>query len=227
MSESNEAAAAPEAAAPAPKASKLPIILAAVNFVAVLGLAGYFVYTQQHAAAQAKKNDENAEAKEGEHGEKKADGHGEGAEEEESDEEPAAEHGAKSEGHGEKKSEGHGEKSGGHGEKAESHTEEHNAGGPLLALESMVTNLAEPDSDRYLKVSMQLRITSEAARPEVEAQMVPVRNQILLYLSSLTVSETSGADNKRDIQKKVKRIANEAMPSSRITQVYFTEFVIQ
>jgi flagellar basal body-associated protein FliL len=74
---------------------------------------------------------------------------------------------------------------------------------------------------------MQLRLTSEAARPEVEAQLVPVRNQILLYLSSLTVSDTSGADNKYAIQKKVKRIANEAMPSSRITQVYFTEFVIQ
>ncbi len=227
MSEPTPEAAPPaDAAAAAPKASKLPIILAAVNFVAILGLGGYFVYTQQHAAAQSKseKKEEGGE----EHGAKKEEGHGE--EEAEAEEEPAEEkaegHGEKAaEGHGEKKAEGHGEKKGGHGEAAAS--DEPPPGGPLLALESMVTNMAEPDTDRYLKVSMQLRLTSEGARPEVEAQLVPVRNQILLYLSSLTVSDTSGADNKYLIQKRVKRIANEAMPSSRITQVYFTEFVIQ
>jgi flagellar basal body-associated protein FliL len=226
MSEPTPEAAPPaDAAAAAPKASKLPIILAAVNFVAILGLGGYFVYTQQHAAAQAaKKSDEHGDAKKEEgHGEEKAEGHGE----EEAEEEPAEEgHGeAKEEGHGAKKEEGHGAKKGGHGEEAPSG--EAPAGGPLLALESMVTNMSEPDTDRYLKVSMQLRLTSEPARAEVEAHLVPVRNQILLYLSSLTVADTSGGDNKRDIQKRVKRIANEAMPSSRITAVYFTEFVIQ
>jgi flagellar protein FliL len=96
-----------------------------------------------------------------------------------------------------------------------------------MALEPLVTNLALPDTDRYLKVTMQLRISSEAAKAEVEANLVPVRNQVLLYLSSLTIEDTVGADNKREIQKRVKRIANEAMPSSRISQVYFTEFVIQ
>ncbi|HEX5656579.1 MAG TPA: flagellar basal body-associated FliL family protein [Polyangiales bacterium] len=227
MSEPTPEAAPPaDAAAAAPKASKLPIILAAVNFIAILGLGGYFVYTQQHAAAQGK-SDRADEKKEegGEHGEKKEGGHGEEAAEEEPAEEAAEGHGEKkAEGHGEKKAEGHGEKAGHGGGASEG---EAAPGGPLLALESMVTNMAEPDSDRYLKVSMQLRLTSEAARPEVEAQLVPVRNQILLYLSSLTVSDTSGADNKYLIQKKVKRIANEAMPSSRVTQVYFTEFVIQ
>lgn len=229
MSETPEAAPpADAAAAPAPKASKLPIILAAVNFVAILGLGGYFVYTQQHAAAQAaKKADEKSDEKEekGGHGEQKTAEHGgEEAEEEEKAEEESGGHGEKKAAHGEEKAEGHGEKKSGHGGEE---SEEHPAAGPLLALDSMVTNMAEPDSDRYLKVSMQLRLTSEAARAEVEAQLVPVRNQILLYLSSLTVADTSGADNKYSIQKKVKRIANEAMPSSRITQVYFTEFVIQ
>jgi flagellar basal body-associated protein FliL len=225
MSESNDAAASPEPAAPAAKGGKLMTILALVNFVAVLGLGGYFFYTQQHAAAQPKKaEDEKA------HGETKAEGHGEekaegeheaaegehgGGEEEEKAEEGG--HGKPAAGHGESK--GHGEPASGGDEQA--------AGGPLMPLESMVTNLAEPDSDRYLKVSMQLRITGEAAKAEVEAHLVPVRNQILLYLSSLNIGDTSGADNKRDIQKRVKRIANEAMPTSRITQVYFTEFVIQ
>jgi flagellar basal body-associated protein FliL len=231
MSESNDAAASPEPAAPAAKGGKLMTILALVNFVAVLGLGGYFFYTQQqHAAAQPKKAEEDkahGDKKEAAgHGEEKAEGGHEAATEEH--EKAESEHGEEEEkadegGHG-KAAGAHGE-SKGHGESAVVSDEQ--PGGPLMPLESMVTNLADPDSDRYLKVSMQLRITGEGAKAEVEANLIPVRNQILLYLSSLTVADTSGADNKRDIQKRVKRIANETMPTSRITQVYFTEFVIQ
>jgi flagellar basal body-associated protein FliL len=236
MSEST-GAETPPAEAPAPAkgggGNKLVTILAILNFVAVLGLGGYFFYMQQHAAAQGKK-DEPAEGGEG-HGEKKEAGHGEKKEAGHGEKKEAG-HGEKKEGgHGEEKEAGHGEKKeGGHGEakeehgaEGESHGDEHAGEGPLLALESMVTNLSEPDSDRYLKVVLQFRLTSEAAKPEVEAYLVPVRNQILIFLSSLTMEDTVGAENKRALQKRVKRIANEAMPSSRITEVYFTEFVIQ
>lgn len=227
MSESNEAGESPQAAAPA-KGGKLITILALVNFLAMLGLGGYFFYTQQHAAAQPKKADDSGHgAKKDEAGHDAAKSEGEHAAGEEGGDEAEpedGEHAGAAAGHG-KASEGHGKPSA-HDEEEQS-SDGPDGAGPLLALEGMVTNMAEPDSDRYLKVSMQLRITSEAARAEVEAHLVPVRNQILLYLSSLTISDTSGADNKREIQRKVKRLGNEAMPSSRITQVYFTEFVIQ
>lgn len=227
MSESNDAAASPQSGAPAAKGGKLITILALVNFLAVLGLGGYFFYTQQHAAAQPKKAQDEGHGdkkEEAGHGAAKPDGeHGAGEEGEAEEEPKEGEHEAAAGGHG-KPAEGHG-KASAHGE--EEASEDHAGAGPLLALDSMVTNMSEPDSDRYLKVSMQLRITSESARAEVEAHLVPVRNQILLYLSSLTIADTSGADNKREIQRRVKRLANEAMPSSRITHVYFTEFVIQ
>jgi flagellar protein FliL len=224
----SESAESNENPIPAPaKGGKLMTILAIVNFVAVLGLGGYIVYTQQHAAAQSKpqpaKKGAHGDDAAGEHGEGKPEGgHGESAEGGHGEEKAEGEHGGG--GHGEEKAAGdHG--GGGHAAADDDDDERHK--GPLLALESMVTNLAEPDENRYLKVTMQLRITSEAAKAEVESHIVPVRNQILLYLSSLAIEDLSGADNKRAIQKRVKRIANEAMPSSRITEVYFTEFVIQ
>jgi len=233
MSESNDAAASPEPAVPAAKGGKLMTILALVNFVAVLGLGGYFFYTQKQLAAAQPKAADDAKA----HGDKtEAAGHGEAkAEAEEEPAEgahgqPAGEHGGGEAEDEKAEGDGHGKAAGGHGESAggaATGAEEEPASGPLMPLEGMVTNLADPDSDRYLKISMQVRITSLAAKAEVEAHLVPVRSQILLYLSSLTIADTSGADNKRNIQKRVKRIANEAMPTSRITQVYFTEFVIQ
>lgn len=221
MAESTDAkdASSEQAAPSSSKASKLIVILALVNFLAVLGMGGYIFYTRQHVAAQpekakGEKKEERGAGAKGEHGVEAAEG--EHAEEAEGEHEASAE-GKAAGGPGKEREE----------EVASPHGDERAGNGPLLALEPMVTNMAGEDSDRYLKVGMQLRLTSEAARAEVEAQLVPVRNQILLYLSSLTIAETTGADNKREIQKKVKRIANESMPSSRITRVYFSEFVIQ
>jgi flagellar FliL protein len=138
---------------------------------------------------------------------------------------PQGAHAAPAEGgHGAPAEGGHGESAGGHGG---GEGEAVDSGAPILALEPLVTNLADADSDRYLKVTIQLRIKSEAARAEVEAHIVPVRSAILMYLSSLTVADTKGSDKKREIQQQVKRLGNETLPTSRITQVYFTEFVIQ
>jgi flagellar basal body-associated protein FliL len=225
MAESTDAkVASPEAPAPVSKGSKLLIILALVNFLAVLGMGGYLFYTRQQVSAQPTgKDDKEAGAP----ADAEEEGHGEAAEGEHG-EVQAGEHEAPNDAHGAKKD---GKAPGGRSDDdemaASPHGDERAGSGPLLPLDAMVTNLGEPDSDRYLKVTMQLRLTSEAARAEVERQLVPVRNQILLFLSSLTVADTSGADNKREIQKKVKRIANESLHTSRITQVYFTEFVIQ
>ena len=211
-----------DATKPAKGGNKLIIILALVNFLGVLGLGGYLVYSQRNAAAQPQKaadkdkgHEKPAEEAAGHATPEQEAGEGEHAQE--------GEHGAPAEGHGDDAKKGHGEED----SKASPHDDARSGKGPLIALEPMVTNLADPDSDRYLKVGIQLRLSSEAAKAEVEASLVPVRNQLLLYLSSLTIADTSGADNKREIQKRVKRIANESMPSSRITQVYFTEFVIQ
>jgi len=215
MSDSPEAAK-PEEAVTKDKVAgggnnKLLTIIALANFLAVFGLGGYLVYDKLHAghaAAQADKKPADA------HGAEKAEGHGA---------EKAEGHGAeKAEGHGAEKAEGHGG-----GDATDESLNPPDGPGPIMALEPIVTNLSDPDSDRYLKVTVQLRISSEAAKAEVEASLVPIRSQMLMYFSSLNLADVSGAEKRRSVQSQVRRIANEAMPSSRIRFVYFTEFVIQ
>jgi flagellar FliL protein len=202
--------------------NKLLIIIALGNFLGTFAVGGYLAYDKliaSHASAQAASKPDahgaKSEAK-GEHGEEKA-------EEEEKHGEEKAEEG----GHGEKKAEGgHGEKKEGHGDVDESIAPP-DGPGPIMALEPIVTNLAEPDSDRYLKVTAQLRVTSESAKVEVEGSMVPIRSAILMYMSSLTMADITGAENRKNIQATVRRLANDAMPATRIKFVYFTEFVVQ
>jgi flagellar basal body-associated protein FliL len=199
--------------------NKLLMIMALANFLGVFAVGGYLAYDKliaSHASAQA---DKNAEAG---HGDKAEGGHGEDqAEEGHGDDKAEGGHGEKAEG-------GHGEKkAAGHGGEADEHLNPPDGPGPILALEPIVTNLGEPDTDRYLKVTVQLRITSESARSEVEASLVPIRSQILMFFSSLNVADITGAEKRRQLQGQVRRIANEAMPTSRIRFVYFTELVIQ
>lgn len=207
--------------------NKLLLIIALGNFLGTFALGGYLAYDKLvagHAAAQAApKAAEHGKADE--HG--KAEGHGEEAKEEEAEEG----HGEKAEGgHGEKAEGGHGEKKaeGGHGGgDVDESIHPPDGPGPIMALEPIVTNLADPDSDRYLKVTAQLRVTSESAKSEVEASLVPIRSSILMYLSSLNMSQITGAEKRREIQGVVRRLANDAMPATRIRFVYFTEFVVQ
>jgi flagellar basal body-associated protein FliL len=205
--------------------NKLLLIIALGNFLGVFALGGYLAYDKliasKHAAAQAgdeKKAGEHGAKKEGEHGEeaeeKKEEGHGEEKKEE------GGEHGE------EKKADGHG--GGEHGGAAvDESVNPPDSPGPIMPLEPIVTNLADQDSDRYLKLTLSLRVTSESAKGEVEAAIVPIRSAILMYLSSLSVADITGSEKRKTVQNQLRRIANEAMPTSRVRFVYFTEFVVQ
>jgi flagellar FliL protein len=234
-----EAPKTDEAAAkskPSGGGNKLLLIIALGNFLGTFAVGGYLAYDKLiagHASAQAAaKPDAHGAKPESGHGEAKAEeGHGEEKAEEEGHGEEKAEeggHGEKKEGgHGEKKEGGHGEKKeGGHGDVDESISPP-DGPGPIMALDPIVTNLAEPDSDRYLKVTAQLRVTSESAKGEVEASMVPIRSAILMYMSSLNMEDITGSEKRLKVQANVRRLANDAMPATRIKFVYFTEFVVQ
>jgi flagellar basal body-associated protein FliL len=57
--------------------------------------------------------------------------------------------------------------------------------------------------------------------------MALVRNDALLYLSSLTVADTPGEKLKVDIQNKLVSRVNRALGAETIKHAYFVEFVVQ
>lgn len=101
--------------------------------------------------------------------------------------------------------------------------------GPLLALAPLVANIqgAEGEDAHYLKLSASVEVKDEAAVLLVEAAMVPVRDQLLMHLSSLTVADTNGPDKRTVLQKKMVELANHAIGDELVKRVFFTEFVIQ
>ncbi|EKO37493.1 MAG: flagellar basal body-associated protein [Solidesulfovibrio magneticus str. Maddingley MBC34] len=190
---------------PKKKKSGLIKYIILVVLLLVLGGGGYFAYltffaAKPPAAAPPAEGAAPAEAP-------KADAHGEAK--------PAEK---KAEGgHGEAKSEAKG--GGGHGggkDKAASNN---------VPLPPFVVNLADPNARRYLKVVLEVEVTSN---PELlEENKAKIRDALLMLLSSKNSQDLSTLEGKILLRKEIVDRLNQAIGQPKVSRVYFTDFVIQ
>lgn len=119
-----------------------------------------------------------------------------------------------------KAAEGHGEAKGGHGEKGKD-----KAPSNVVALPPFVVNLADQNARRYLKVVLDVEMTSN---PELlEANMAKIRDSLLLLLSSKTSQELATLEGKITLRKEIVDRLNQALGQAKVARVYYTDFVIQ
>lgn len=99
--------------------------------------------------------------------------------------------------------------------------------GPVVPMDTFVVNLNEPGSSRFLKATFELELTSKDAEEELAKGKRLVRDEILRYLSSLTVEKTLGEENKTKIRDDIRSRADKLLGDGRIRRVFFTDFVVQ
>jgi flagellar basal body-associated protein FliL len=110
-------------------------------------------------------------------------------------------------------------------EKAES---SHDKPGPVYTMEPFVVNLNEATSSRFLKAAFELEVVDESTMKALETQKRAVRDEVLRYLSGLTVADTLGEDNKSKIQDTlVARIDKTLGGHKMVRKMYFSEFMVQ
>lgn len=107
--------------------------------------------------------------------------------------------------------------------------EEEEAGtiGPMYSLDSFVVNLAEEGSNRYLRVTMELELDNEVLKTEIEKRLPQVRNAVLMILPSKVAADIKTVDGKVALRDEVMDAFNNFLTTGEITNIYFTEFVIQ
>lgn len=110
---------------------------------------------------------------------------------------------------------------------AEPEVEEPDTIGPLVSLDSIVVNLDESQATHYLRASFQIEVVDAEHQPQVEERLVPIRNAVILFLSSLSVEDTQGEEAREIVLDTILELGNEALGSELIRRVYFTEFVVQ
>ena len=99
--------------------------------------------------------------------------------------------------------------------------------GPIVSLKTFIVNLAAPDGRRYLKVKLDLELTTKDSEKELKGRLPVVRDQIILALSSKTYQQIQGIAGKTVLREELTARMNSVLKKGKVKKTYFTEFVVQ
>lgn len=207
----------------APKDKKKKLILILVPLILLIGGGAGLYFSGMLDGLLGKKPAAEEEVKDGE---KSDDKKSEGKSEEKSGEKSGGDHAAKA-GEGEKKAEG------GEEAKAEGGGGEHGGGeggksGPaFLKVPDLIVNLTSEGAPRYLRLSVQLELKSEADMKAVEAVLPRVIDQFQTYLRELRIQDLKGSKGMYRLQIELLSRVNAAAAPTEVKDVLFQEILIQ
>ena len=100
----------------------------------------------------------------------------------------------------------------------------------VLALEPFIVNLAGDDGERYMKCTMRLVLDHFEAAEKAKADdltITRIRDAMLGILSSHSFDQVATADGKESLRQEVRKRLNGILGEGEVTEVYFTEFIVQ
>ena len=101
----------------------------------------------------------------------------------------------------------------------------------VLHLESFTVNLADPEQNAFLRVGIDLGLSKElpdSKGAEKASPLTPrIRDTLLTVLSTWPSSALLAQDGKTKLKQELLRALQERVPELGITEVYFTDFLVQ
>ncbi len=117
----------------------------------------------------------------------------------------------------------------GHGEEEGGEHGEHGEGGVLppavLPLETFIVNLQVKGS--FLRTTIQLEFAESELPHTIESDIPKIKDAIIKILSGKSSAELLTVEGKDKMKSEVRDGVNEVLGSEDVTQVFFTEFIIQ
>lgn len=99
--------------------------------------------------------------------------------------------------------------------------------GIINRLDPFIVNLNEVDASRYLKLTIELEVTSEETVKELDKRGPQVRDLAVGILSSKSFADIQGADGKYRLKEELMFAINKILSNGQIKRIYFTQFVVQ
>lgn len=98
---------------------------------------------------------------------------------------------------------------------------------PLYSLDTFIVNLADQGGKRYLRVTMELEIDAIELSEEINQRLPQLRNSILMIVPSKSYEDIGTAAGKAALRDDLMAQMNAFLKTGQITNIYFTEFVVQ
>jgi flagellar FliL protein len=99
--------------------------------------------------------------------------------------------------------------------------------GPLYSLDTFIVNLSDPTGSRFLRATMDLELQNETLNQEMEKRLPQIRDMILMTLPSRRFQEIQSTEGKVALRNELTEKLNSLLKKKAITNIYFTEFVVQ
>ena len=99
--------------------------------------------------------------------------------------------------------------------------------GTLYSLDTFIVNLADEGGKRYLRVTMDLELSNGTVEGELKRRLSQVRDSILMVLPSKRFADIRSMEGKAGLRNEIIADLNGLFGMGSITNIYFTEFVVQ
>ena len=99
--------------------------------------------------------------------------------------------------------------------------------GTIFPLDTFIVNLADQERSRYLRVTMDLELAAATDTRKLTERLPQVRDRILMLLPSKRFADISSMEGKTALRDEIITKLNGLFPEKVITDIFFTEFVVQ
>lgn len=99
--------------------------------------------------------------------------------------------------------------------------------GPIFPLKTFIVNLADEGGNRYLRVTMNLELSSEDIVETATARLPQIRNSILMTLPTKKYDDIHTLEGKSALREEIIAKLNGFLSDGTVSNIYFTEFVVQ
>ncbi|RJQ84844.1 MAG: flagellar basal body protein FliL [Desulfobacteraceae bacterium] len=99
--------------------------------------------------------------------------------------------------------------------------------GPIYKMETMIVNLADQGGKRYLRITMELELSSPEVIEEIDRRLPQLRDAILMILPSKPYADISTTPGKVSLRDELIAKINSVLKKGTVATIYFTEFVVQ
>jgi flagellar FliL protein len=100
--------------------------------------------------------------------------------------------------------------------------------GKVVALDTFIVNLADPGANRYLRVTMDLEVSGgKTPEEEINRRTSQLRDAVLMILPTKKYGDIVSTEGKTALRDELMGALNALLATSKISRIYFKEFVIQ
>lgn len=98
--------------------------------------------------------------------------------------------------------------------------------GKLIEIAEFTTNIADVGGNRYVKVEVFLEVKDKKDVAKIEESMPLIKDVILSTLASKSAADLD-VRNRENLKEEIKQRLNEKLGANTVSDVYFTNFIMQ